>query len=205
MSSAPESPRLKLYLLHRWTGLLIAALTVPVIFSGTVATFHEEIDAWATRGEHHASLGEVPGFDLDAAYAAAVAGVPERQRHMVNIWQDPGHPLQFFFFERVPNQGDRGVAAAIDPATLDVLRRRAGGRLDATAPSPASALARFFVDLHVFLLLPLTPGLIVTVGHLRRPDHGGRVHADDVRPRHDGQDLPGHTVRRHPVPALLPA
>ena len=41
-------------------------------------------------------------------------------------------------------------------------------------------------------------------GHLRGPDHGGRVHAPDVRAGNDGQDLQGHSAHRHPVPALLP-
>ena len=162
MSSSSDSPRLRLYLLHRWAGLLLAVLTVPIIFSGAIATFHDEIDAWTSRGHHHAGVGGIPGFDLDETYARAATGVPERQQRRVNIWQDPGHPLQFFFFETVPGEGDIGVAATVDPAALDVLRRRSGERLEATAPPPALALSRFFVDLHIFFLLPRTPGLILT-------------------------------------------
>ena len=40
-------------------------------------------------------------------------------------------------------------------------------------------------------------------GGLRGPDDGGGVHAVDVRAGHDGEDLPGHSPRRHSLSALL--
>ncbi len=161
-STRNESSRLKLYLLHRWTALLVAAVAMPVILSGAIATFHHEIDAWTGRGRPYPALAAVDGFDLDAAAAAAGAHVPERFRRHVDIRQEPGRPLSFFHYESVPGTGDVGVAVDVDPATLDVVRSKSGERLAAAMPPPAFTLGRFFLDLHVFLLLPRTLGLIVT-------------------------------------------
>ena len=116
MSTRNESSRLKLYLLHRWTALLVAAVAVPVILSGAIATFHHEIDAWTGRGRPYPPLAAVEGFDLDAVAAVAAAHVPERFRHHVDVRQEPGRPLSFFHYESVPGTGDVGVAVDVDPA-----------------------------------------------------------------------------------------
>ncbi|HJL18807.1 MAG TPA: PepSY-associated TM helix domain-containing protein [Sandaracinaceae bacterium LLY-WYZ-13_1] len=158
-------PRRRLYGLHRWVGLLLAPLGLLVFFSGTVATFHEELDAWAMRGHRIAPAQDVPGFDLDDAHRVAAAGVPRELRRQVDISQQPGHPLRFFFHVHEQRDGaivERGVAVDVDPTTLEVLRRRLGERGEALAPSAPGSLSSFFVDLHIFLLMPETLGLIAT-------------------------------------------
>lgn len=165
MTVDSESPRKRLYLLHRWTGLLAASLGLLVFFTGAVATFSEELDAWASRGRRYAAALDVPDFDLDAAYRVAVADVPERYLHQVDIFQSLHRPVLFFFHEHIEQRGEIeafGVATEIDPATLGVVRRRTGGRRDAMKPDAAHAFAAFFVALHIHLLMPETLGLVAT-------------------------------------------
>ena len=165
MPSDTERPRRRLYLLHRWTGLLIALLGMLVFFSGAIATFHHELDAWASRGDRFSGMQDLPHFDLDRAYEVAVARVDARYRHQVDISQAEGSPLRFFFHEHVSTGSgieEVGVATTLDPDTLAVLERREGDRDAAIKTRPAHALAAFFIDLHIFLLMPQTLGLIAT-------------------------------------------
>ena len=165
MPSEAERPRRRLYKLHRWTGLLLALLGMLVFFSGAVATFNHELDRWAGRGDSFPALQDVPDFDLDRAYEVASANVNERYRHQVDILQQEGRPIRFFFHEHVETDSgidEVGVATALDPSTLEVLDRREGHRDEAIKPRPSQALASFFLDLHIFLLMPETLGLIAT-------------------------------------------
>ena len=165
MTTETERPRRRLYLLHRWTGLLIALLGMLVFFSGAIATFHHELDARASRGDRFSAMQDLPHFDLDRAYEVAVAGVDARYRHQVDVFQGEGWPVRFFFHEHVPTGSgieEVGVATTLDPDTLEVLERREGDRDTVIKPRPPHALAAFFIDLHIFLLMPETLGLIAT-------------------------------------------
>ncbi|MEN0061221.1 MAG: PepSY-associated TM helix domain-containing protein [Myxococcota bacterium] len=148
--------------MHRWVGLFASLIGMLVFFSGAVATFHEEIDSWASRGERTVAVSAVPGFSLDAAVAKAAEGVPEAYRHQVDIRQGEGRPLFLFFHEHDNRDGtiqERGVAKELDPASLEVLAHREGDRQAVFADSPIHQLARFFIELHIFLLMPRNLGL----------------------------------------------
>ena len=165
MSPRPSGPRKRFYLLHRWTGLLLAFVGMLVFFSGAIATFSAELDMWASRGRHYVAALDVPDFDLDAAYRVAATDVPPKYHQQVDIFQSPYRPILFFFHEHVHEGGrieEVGVATEIDPATLSVVRRRRGPREEAMKPDAEHAFAAFFVALHIHLLMPETLGLVVT-------------------------------------------
>lgn len=165
MSISRERPRRRLYLLHRWIGLLFAFLGMLVFFSGAVATFHHELDEWASRGDRFVAPQDVEGFDFDEAYRIAAARVDPKYLHQVEVRARQGPPLMFFFHEHIKNGMDveeLGVAVDLDPATLEVVGEREGDPMEAFRPRPSGALSRFFIDLHIFLLLPETLGLIAT-------------------------------------------
>ncbi|MEM7138188.1 MAG: PepSY-associated TM helix domain-containing protein [Myxococcota bacterium] len=160
-----EPPRRRLYALHRWVGLLFALLGMLVFFSGAIATFHEEIDDWAGRGDRFPSPQQVESFDFDEAMAAAANGVDGRYLHQVEIALRHGRPLLFFFHEHIKDGmgvEELGVARTLDPETLEVLGERTGDRAAAFTPRFSHSLSRFFIDLHIFLLMPETLGLIAT-------------------------------------------
>ena len=165
MTEPTERPRRRLYLLHRWIGLLFALLGMVVFFSGAVATFHHELDIWGGRGDIFVAPQDIESFDFDNAYRVASAGIDPKYLHQVDIFAGEGRPLQFFFHEHIPDETgvqEVGVARDLDPATLAVVDERAGDGTEALRPRPAHALSRFFLDLHIFLLMPETLGLIAT-------------------------------------------
>lgn len=158
MTKPPERTRNRLYLLHRWIGLVLGCLGTLVFFSGTVAVFHEPLDSWACR-RAHPPVHAVEGFDLGHAYEAALEGAPASLRHRVDLSQEPGEPLHVLAFDA---EGAAGVSVELSPATLGVLQRREGSQQELLRPIPRRSLARFVLDLHVFLLLPSTLGLLAT-------------------------------------------
>lgn len=147
--------RPRLYLVHRWIGLVVAVVGTLILFSGALATVAEEIDDWAARTPTLPAVDAVPGFDLDAAWDRARAELPAEAgppREVV-IRQARGGPLRARFS---PGEGEdrrEPIVVALDPRDLSVLD---------PAPASETALARFVIELHVFLLLPQTLGLIVT-------------------------------------------
>lgn len=160
-----QGSRKKYYLLHRWAGLCLALVGILVFFSGAVATFHDELEQWAHRGHWVAAAQTIEGFNLDEAYRVASQGVPEPYRAQVDVQQRPGLPLTFFFHEHKQTAGgieEVGEAVYLNPKGLQVLERRRGAREQALAPTPTESLGQFFLDLHIFLLMPQTLGLIAT-------------------------------------------
>ncbi|NVB36599.1 PepSY domain-containing protein [Pseudenhygromyxa sp. WMMC2535] len=158
---ALRRPRPRLYVLHRWIGLVLAVVGTLVFFSGALATFAAEIDRWASR-EHYPSVDAIADFDFDEAVARAAEEVDPRFHENIDAEQEPGEPLQFHFY-RLEDSGEwAGVGIDMDPRTLEILDRREGGVDEVWGVSPRHALARFVIDLHVLLLLPRTLGLLAT-------------------------------------------
>lgn len=159
-AEARRRPRPRLYRLHRWIGLVVAVVGTLVFFSGVLATFASEIDAWATRAPQYPAIGELEGFDLDRALAAATPSEFEQAR----IAQGHGEPLLAYFETPSAVEGEPAHARgfSFDPETLEVLERREGTPGEVRAPRPHDRLAAFVIELHVFLLLPRTLGLLVT-------------------------------------------
>ncbi|MEO0606112.1 MAG: PepSY-associated TM helix domain-containing protein, partial [Myxococcota bacterium] len=158
------SARKKHYLLHRWVGLVVALIGLLVFFSGAVATFHQEIDGWATRGHRYPHFQDVEDFSLDEAMALAARDVPEARLEQVDIRQTEGRPLFLFLHEHDDSEGsirEVGVATRIDPTDRSVVSRIEGDRAAVFVDDPIHSLSRFFIDLHIFLLMPRTLGLTV--------------------------------------------
>jgi uncharacterized iron-regulated membrane protein len=153
-------PRPRLYRLHQWFGLAIAVVGTLVFFSGVLATFASEIDAWAVRERSYTAVDELAEFDVDRAIAVASAGVEPGSHQPLWIIQSPGGPLLVYFESR--DAEPHAIGAALDPETLEVLVHRDGTPAEVQAHTPQGYLAHFVVELHVFLLLPRTLGLLVT-------------------------------------------
>jgi uncharacterized iron-regulated membrane protein len=154
-----RAPRKALFRVHQAAGLLLATVGLLVWFSGSLAVFAPELDAWTHRGT------ALPPFELDRsepgaldlAFARASEGVPETLPS-VHIRPLEGGPLAFFFHGDAPT----GLRVRVHPATGEVLDRAWGTRAELFAPSPREALAAFLVELHLQLLLPRTWGLLAT-------------------------------------------
>ncbi|MEM6273827.1 MAG: PepSY domain-containing protein [Myxococcota bacterium] len=158
-------PKRRLYLLHRWVGVILAAPALLVFFSGAIAVFHHELHDWAHRGQDYRLASEVSNFDLDRAHAIAAEGVPEKYLAQVDIHQPKQRPMRFFFHAHDQVGGtieEHGVSVDLDPQTLETVRRRSGPRADAMAPTVLESLGTFFFDLHIQLLMPETLGLVAT-------------------------------------------
>jgi len=158
-------PRKRLYLLHRWVGLILATPALLVFFSGAIAIFHHELDDWAHRGESYRAASEVEGFNLGQAHAVAALDVPGDYLAQVDISQPERRPLRFFFHIHEQVGGaieEHGVAVDVDPETLEVVRRRSGTHEEAMAPTALEALGAFYYELHIKLLMPETLGLVAT-------------------------------------------
>ncbi|HET9960081.1 MAG TPA: PepSY-associated TM helix domain-containing protein [Polyangiaceae bacterium] len=160
-----DTPRKRLYLLHRWLGVVTAFVGALVFFSGAIATFHSELDAWSSRANRYPDVASLPGFNLDSAYLAARRGIESELLESTDIAQAAGHPVSFFFHRHEPDgMGTRevGVLVELDPESLEVLSRRAGDGDDVTRATRWYALGDFFIRLHLYLLMPETLGLILT-------------------------------------------
>jgi|GEM_PF-305733 len=160
-----EKPRKRMYLLHRWIGLILGLVGALVFFSGAIATFHSELDHWSSRGVSYPAVTEVDGFDLDRAYAIAARGVPDEYFETVDVRQAHGLPLRFFFHKHDASSGqlrEVGTAVEIDPKNLEVVSRATGDAQDLNNTRPENALAAWFVELHILLLMPRTLGLTLT-------------------------------------------
>ena len=158
--SRPRRPRPRLYRLHQWFGLAVAVVGTLVFFSGVLATFASELDAWAVRDPSYPAVHELAEFDVDRALAVANAGVEPGSHQPLWIIQDADGPLLVYLESR--DTEPHAIGAALDPETLEVLGRREGTPDEVQAHTPQGYLAHFVVELHVFLLLPRTLGLLVT-------------------------------------------
>lgn len=123
---------------HTWLGLVASALMYIVCLSGTIAVFHQEFERW-----EQPQIPEVEDFtkeQVSRAYAAFDAQYPEDTDHMHIVFPSSGIP-------RVVMENDH-VAHFVD----------AQGTLGETE---ASAWTKMLVDLHLYLHLPKTFGMIL--------------------------------------------
>jgi uncharacterized iron-regulated membrane protein len=162
----PRSLRRALYWLHGVTGLGLGLLAVVVFFTGAIAVFAGELEAWAGRSRPVAALQGLERPGLNALITRLGAEVDPAQQEEVAIFQRPGRPLVLFFHTHGTDAGgkviERGVRFDVDPIRQIVLQRREGTGDEVFAPNAIEALGRFFVDLHVQLLIPEPVGLYAT-------------------------------------------
>lgn len=162
----PRSLRRALYWLHGMTGLGLGLLALVVFFTGAIAVFSGELEAWAGRGRPMTALSSISQPGLSALVTRLGATVDPKLQEEVSIFQRPGRPLILFFHTHGTGPGgelvERGVRFDVDPVLGTVLDRRQGTSDEVFAPNAVEALSRFFVDLHVQLLIPEPVGLYAT-------------------------------------------
>ncbi|MDO9452272.1 MAG: PepSY-associated TM helix domain-containing protein [Stagnimonas sp.] len=161
---ALSQPRTKdLLAIHGWSGVFLGLLLYAVILTGVVSVFAHEIGEWSAPLPH--ATHELPAQGLDAAIRKASAEVPAEFHEDLFFFSDTAGRIRAFFHKDDHRNGQpeaRGVEFDIDPVTLKVLDRREGWADDIRDHNVPSALADFFVELHVSLHLPNPWGLLVT-------------------------------------------
>jgi len=155
------SVRRQFYFLHRWVGLGFATLAVAVFSSGVLVVFGDEIDEWAHRASHTASVSDVAGFSYDNAYRSAAVDIEPGLKDRVLIRQHAGDPLQFTF-QSISKSHTKKKIVEVEPTTSEVIDRYTVDAQSRAPSSRASSLVRFYLNLHLFLLMPRTLGLILT-------------------------------------------
>ncbi len=151
----------ELLAIHGWSGLLLGLLLYTVICTGAVAVFADEIGQWSRPAFAPATGGLTPGLDplIQRLYAASDPALREE----VDLDAAPGGLV----YLRVEGHGPDGVEAGVEyqieaGPSPRVLTRTAGTREDFEAARQQSALADFFVSLHVRLHLPKPWGILLT-------------------------------------------
>lgn len=149
--------------IHGWSGVFLGLLLYAVILTGVVSVFAHEIGEWSAPLPH--AEHELPTQGLDAAIRQAATEVEPEFHESLFFFADTAGRIRTFFHKHDTRDGkpeERGVEFDIDPKTLQVLDRREGWADDIRDHNVPSALADFFVELHVSLHLPDPWGLLVT-------------------------------------------
>lgn len=155
--------------IHGWSGIMLGLLLYAVICTGTVAVFADEIGDWSGPLSHPAEHSLPPG--LNPLIQSLWRETDPAYRDEIDLHASHGGRL-FLRFEGHRQAGeplsaaDRrrhyGVEYQIDRNNLAILQRSEGRRQQLDAARSASALADFFVDLHVRLHLPNPWGIFLT-------------------------------------------
>ena len=152
--------------IHGWSGVFLGLLLYAVILTGVIAVFAHEIGEWSAPLPHetHEAL---PATGLDAAIRKAAGAIDPAFHEEVFFFSDTGGRIRTFFHTHGQKPGsntpeEKGVEFDLDPKTLAVLDRREGWADEIRDANTPSALADFFVELHVSLHLPNPWGLLVT-------------------------------------------
>ncbi|MBA4284934.1 MAG: PepSY domain-containing protein [Xanthomonadaceae bacterium] len=156
----------ELLAIHGWSAVFLGLLLYAVILTGVVSVFAREIGAWSAPLPAPAGAALLER-GLDAALKRLAAEVPAEFHEDSFFFPDTAGRIRSFFHKHDQRAGeaqplDRGVEFDLDPATLAVLDRREGWSDEIRARNLPSALADFFVELHVSLHLPDPWGLLLT-------------------------------------------
>nr|MCS5559950.1 PepSY domain-containing protein [Oceanospirillaceae bacterium] len=123
---------------HSWTGVFLGFLLFMVFFSGTLAVFHKEFERWEQPGIPE--MADVNAQTVEKAMAAFRARHPEVTDHEFVVFPTSGIP-------RLVVEND-DIAYFADQ----------NGQLLETERSP---FTKMLVDLHLYLNLPHSWGLIL--------------------------------------------
>lgn len=156
----------ELLAIHGWSAVFLGLLLYVVILTGTVSVFAREIGAWSAPLPTPAGTA-LPERGLDAALKRLAAEVPVAFHEETFFFPDTAGRIRSFFHKHDARSGEsqlmeRGVEFDLDPQTLAVLDRREGWSDHIRDRNLPSALADFFVELHVSLHLPDPWGLLLT-------------------------------------------
>jgi uncharacterized iron-regulated membrane protein len=161
MIRLPQRETKLMVAVHGWSGIVLGLLLYAVIVTGTAAVFSQEIKLWSAGALTPADPFARPVEDLIRRLAV---DVPEEYRDDLSITRSGSGNLSFFFHRHLTVDGqvrEKGVLYEV-AADDRIIARREGFGLDVFAADTASALGRFFVELHVRLHLPDPWGLILT-------------------------------------------
>src|SRR5262245_21931623 len=161
MIRLPQRETKLMVAVHGWSGAVLGLLLYAVIVTGTAAVFSQEIKLW--------SAGALTASDpfarpIDSLVRRLAADTPAEYRDDLTIVRSGSGHLGFFFHHHVTVDGrvrEQGVLYEV-AADDRIIARREGFGADVFAADTASALGRFFVELHVRLHLPDPWGLILT-------------------------------------------
>ena len=153
MIRLPQRETKLMVAVHGWLGAMLGLLLYAVIVTGTAAVFSQEIKTWSAG-----SLAPSDPFarPIDSVVRRLAAETPEEYRDDLSIRRTGAGHLAFFFHRHVKVDGqvrEKGVMYEV-AADDRIVARREGFGLDVFAADTASALGRFFVELHVRLHLP---------------------------------------------------
>ncbi|MEM6578820.1 MAG: PepSY-associated TM helix domain-containing protein [Pseudomonadota bacterium] len=162
MSFLSQAKTKRFLSVHGWSGTVLGLLLYVCIFTGSIVVFDTEFDTW--------SKGLVPeervlGPRVDHHFRTVARDVDRAYYDEVFISRTPEGHMRYLFHTHAtdPETGqliEPAVLIKLDPETGEVLSRWEG--LNTEQPRDAgSALADFWVDLHVQLYLPNPYGLIL--------------------------------------------
>lgn len=165
MIALSQSRTKELLAIHGWSGVFLGLLLYLVILTGVIAVFAHEIGEWSAPLPH--AEHNLPAEGMDAVIRKAAGEIDPEFHEEVFFFPDTAGRIRTFFHthgnkpgERAPME--RGVEFDLDPKTLAVLDRREGWADEIRDQNTPSALADFFVELHVSLHLPNPWGLLLT-------------------------------------------
>lgn len=163
MQALSQAPTKRLVAIHGWSGTLLGLLLYAVIFTGAIVVYAGEVNIWSQGVlAYERSLGT----KIDRDFRKAARGVDPKYYEEVIISRTTGGDIRYLFHGHVsdPETGqvsEHGVRITVDRESGETLERLEGYLGDFPG-DPASALSRFWVDLHVQLYVPAPWGLILT-------------------------------------------
>lgn len=165
MIALSQSRTKEVLAIHGWSGVFLGLLLYLVILTGVIAVFAHEIGEWSAPLPHNEHT--LPTTGMDAAIRKAASEIDPAFHEEVFFFPDTAGRIRTFFHTHGNKPGEstpseRGVEFDFDPKTLEVLDRREGWQDEIRNQNTPSALADFFVELHVSLHLPNPWGLLVT-------------------------------------------
>ncbi|MEM7135152.1 MAG: PepSY-associated TM helix domain-containing protein [Myxococcota bacterium] len=164
MSRRQSGRRKVFYLFHRSAGIASAFLGVIVFFTGALVVFGHDLDGWASRDRPAPSIADLPPGFIDRAVVTAQDALAAKYEgdfgtRDIRVGSAPGALTLSF---SIPDDDKRADYVDIDPATGAILRAERFTFSDRVKSEPRSSLERFFVQLHVRLLVDGKLGLLLT-------------------------------------------
>ncbi|MEM6480556.1 MAG: PepSY-associated TM helix domain-containing protein [Pseudomonadota bacterium] len=163
MSFLSQAKTKRFLSVHGWSGTILGLLLYVCIFTGSIVVFDNEIGTWS-KGQINESRTTL-GPRIDHHFRTAARDVDRSYYEEVSIFRTSEGDMRYIFHthDTDPETGqiiEPKVDITLDPETGEVIERWEG--LSSEQPRDAgSALANFWVDLHVQLYLPNPYGLIL--------------------------------------------
>lgn len=150
--------------IHGWAGATLGPLLYILVVTGTIAVFAPQIGRWSAGNVRDAPPLHGPIHETALRLAAQV---DPSHLNELRLWAGEGPDLFVFFHTDAINPGngrqdELGTLLRVDSVTGTVIERHEGFIWDKAEAWEPSALRRFFIALHVRLMLPDPWGYIAT-------------------------------------------